>query len=360
MAFETVLAAFRAQISYCEMLGSPFTAKVLQILLADLQAGGAVADIIGEWPGDPSADALPLRLTGALHALVLADDFPVLADCYPGGSHADDPARLERAIRTALQERPAHFADYLAWPPQTNETLRSAALLGGFTTIAAETGRPLRLLEIGASAGLNMLWDRFRYRLGATDFGPAGSPVVLQTDWRGPLPPLAMPSVRERHACDQAPVDLHDPAKRLRLCSYIWADQVTRMVRLTSAIALALETGITVEKADAADWLEVQLSAIAPGDETMTVLYHSVMWQYLQPATQRRITDLLEQTAARDIPLAWLRLEPQDQAQQDIGPGEKGGFAVLLTLWQGGLVHARRLARAHPHGAWVEWLGDGR
>lgn len=344
LALQTVPDAFRRQIDWCETLGSPFTANVLRILLADLLAGGVVADMVGTWPGDPEADALPLRLTGALHALVLGHHSAALAACYPGGEHAGDGTRLAAAIGSVLKEMPAHFADYLAWPPQTNETLRSAALLGGFTTIAAETGRALRVLEIGASAGLNMLWDRFRYRLGATDFGPVDSPVLLQTDWRGPLPPLTMPIVLERHACDQAPVDLHDPVRRLRLCSYVWADQRERMARLTGAIALALETGITVAKADAADWLEGQL-AMAADPRAITVLYHSVMWQYLPDPTQQRIIGLMEQ-AAKSVPLAWLRLEPQ----------ATGGFAVLLTLWQGGTARERLLARSHPHGSWVEWL----
>lgn len=339
-----VYNAFRSQVAACRQLASPFTADVLQILLERLEAGNAVAAPIMGWQGDPWADALPLRLAGALHALALSKAAPYLADCYPGGARAGDLAALRSAIGRVIDQEQAHLAGYLAHPPQTNETLRSAVLLGGFMTIADEFSLPLRLLEIGASAGLNMIWDQYRYRLGSTLFGPASSPVLLEAAWRGPLPELLMPQVISRAACDQAPVDIQDPAQQLRLRSYIWADQSPRLARLEGAIALALAAGVTVDRADAAAWLAHHLAQ--PVTDAVTVIYHSVMWQYLPAATQQKLRDLMHQAGQR-APVAWLRFEPD---------ATSSAFELRLTLWRKGIGQERLLATAHPHGATISWL----
>jgi hypothetical protein len=215
-------------------------------------------------------------------------------------------------------------------------------------TIATELALPLRLLEIGASAGLNQIWDLYRYQLGHHAIGPEGSSVTLATDWRGAVPPGGMPVVAARAACDQAPIDLRDPEQRLRLRSYVWADQLERLARLDAAIDLALASGIHVERADASEWLARQLSDALPG--AATVVYHSVMWQYMPPETQRGLIDLFDavgRRAAIETPLAWLRFEPWSAA--DV-------FELRLTIWRGGAGRERLLARAHPHGAKVDWL----
>jgi hypothetical protein len=334
---------FRYQIVDCRELGSPFTATVLQILLENIEADGSLATALADWQGNPRADALPIRLAGALHALVLSGAQPQLARCYPGGDQ-EDPAALRAAINMVIDQEQAHIARYLAHPPQTNETLRSAVLLGGFMTIARETGLPLRLLEIGASAGLNTIWDKFRYRLGKTGVGPATSPVLLETDWHGELPDLQMPKVVSRAACDQSPIDLKDLAQRLRLRSYIWADQQARLARLVGAISLALAENVQVEKADAAEWLARHLAL--PAVDAVTVIYHSVMWQYLLPATRQRLRDLMQE-AGKGRPLAWLRFEPDSKS---------GAFELRLTLWRDDVSDDRLLATGHPHGAAVHWL----
>ena len=219
-------------------------------------------------------------------------------------------------------------------------------LLGGFTTLALQITLPFRLLEIGASAGLNTIWDKYRYRLGAMEVGPQQSPVLLATDWQGPLPPLQWPAIAARAACDQAPIDLSEPEQRLRLRSYIWADQRERLARLEAAIELALAAGVRVEQADAGEWLGRHL-AVLPTD-AVTVVYHSVMWQYMPAATQQRIGGLLA-AAGRRGPLAWLRFEPATAS---------GPFELRLTTWQNGAAHERLLATAHPHGATVQWIGE--
>ncbi|HYC02754.1 MAG TPA: DUF2332 family protein [Azospirillaceae bacterium] len=341
-----VLAAFATQVRWCDELGSPFTARLLERAGLALAAGQAPADLLGDWPGDPKADALALRFAGALHALVLSGSAPALAACYP--PHAADIEALWAAVGDALAAHPEHMRAWLASPPQTNEARRSAVLLGGFLEVAHLTGRPLRLLEIGASAGLNLMGDRFRYRLTDTLFGDIGSSVEVATDWLGPSPRMDAPlRVVSRQGCDIRPIDLEDAEQRLRLRAYVWADQSERMAMLAGAMDLARAAGVRVNRADAADWVDARL---AEETDAATVLYHSLVWQYLPAATQARITAAMEEAGARatkERPLAWLSFELQAE----------GPAALTLRLWDGGAHQGteRLLAHAHGHGAWVEW-----
>ncbi len=341
-----IAAAFRQQIRSCERLGSPFTAQVLGSVMEELERGGGLEALIGSWPGDPSRDVLPLRIAGALHALALSGAAPDLAAFYPPQGSGGESAALRAAIAAAVAAHRAHFSDFLASPPQTNEVARSAALLGGFLRVARRTGLPLRLLEIGASAGLNLLWDRYRYRLGDVLWGDPSSPVLISSSWSGPPPDLdASLQVASRAGCDRSPIDLADPAQRLRLRSYIWADQRDRLARLDLAIALARGAELQVEQADADEWVERQLAAPAHG--VATVLYHSIVWQYLPREAQARIIAAVESAgrhAGPESPVAWLRLEPvAGRARPELS----------LTLWPGG--ENELLATGHWHGIAVEW-----
>ena len=343
----SVTEAFRKQIGWCQALGSPFTAGLLTLLADDLARGGPVMDLVGSWQGDPEEDAVPLRLAGALHALVLQGAAPALAAAYP--PHASgDPAKLRSAVEVVLATRANELRRFIASPPQTNEVGRSAVLLGGFLTIAAATRLPLRTLEIGASAGLNLIWDQYRYQLGAGTWGDATSPVRLAPEWEGGLPPMdAELTVAERAGCDVAPIDLREEEQRLRLRAYVWADQLDRLARLDAAIAVARAEGHRVARADAGDWVRERLATPAPG--RTTVLYHSIMWQYVPASTQAAIRDSIEREGARAqpaAPLAWLRFEPSRTGTRP---------ELQLDLWPG--PRSVVLASAHPHGASVRWLG---
>jgi hypothetical protein len=346
----TVRSHFQGQAAACTRLGSPFTARLLELAAERLVETGHVGRAILRWPGDPKADALALRLAAALHALVLSDASPELAAAYPEGSRSGDPAALGPALTRAFEAQGAVIADFLARPPQTNEVGRSAVLLGGFLTVAAETGLPLRLLELGASAGLNLFWDAYAYDLAGAAWGPPDAPLRLCPDWQGALPPLIPAAIRSRRGCDRTPLDPSDAGDRLRLRAYVWADQVDRRRRLEVALDLVAESGLRVERADAAEWTEARLSEPAPGEAI--VLYHSIVWQYLPPAGQRRIAAAIERAAAcatSPSPLAWLRMEPA----RDVRHSE-----LRLTLWPGG--HERLLAEADYHGRWVRWLATRR
>jgi hypothetical protein len=341
---SVILDGLQQQIGWCRSLGSPFTAELLSHLADDFVAEGQTARLIGGWPGDPTADALPLRLVGALHALALDGSQPELTAVYP--PHQATPDEIWQVVKPVLSQREAFIRAFLTSPPQTNEVGRSGVLLGGFLCIADATGLPLRTLEIGASAGLNLIWDQYRYTIGPGQWGDPASPVHLEPEWTGPLPPLSQaPIVTQRAACDIAPIDISDAGQRLRLQAYVWPDQLDRLARLVAAISLARKAGHWVAKADAATWLQDQLASPKPGQ--ITVLYHSIMWQYMPEATQSAITALMQAAggrATREAPLAWLRFEP---------PSGGGKPELRLMMWPGG---EQRLAVAHPHGRTVTWL----
>ena len=345
---QPVREHFRKQAEACLQLGSPFTARVLQLAADRLEDASAIGRTILGWQGDPKADALALRFAGSLHALVLSRASPALARVYPGGGAETEPDTLWQEVTDALDRHGPAILRFLESPPQTNEVARCAVLLGGFLTIARQTGGPLALLEIGASAGLNLHWDGYAYGLGEASWGPAAAPLRLEPEWRGPPPPFGPVAVRARRGCDRRPLDPSNPHDRLRLRSYVWADQKARLARLDAALDHAARHGTRVEQADAANWVEACLAARPAG--LATVLFHSIVWQYLPRVTQQRIEAVLERAgseAPENAPLAWLRMEP----------GPDGAHAELrLTIWPGG--RDQLLADADYHGRWVSWRAD--
>lgn len=302
------------------------------------------------WPGDPVADAMVLRVTGGLNALVRAGKAPALASLYPPNP-LPETAALEAALRKTLPVVGAALQPWLDGPPQTNEVGRSGVLMPGLMTIAARTGLPLRLFELGASAGLNLRLDDYAYDLGGLRTGRTASAVRIQPEWEGPPPPNAKVNVTERRGVDINPLDVTDPATQQRLLAYVWPDQTARVERLEAALAAAAADPPPIDRADAADWTE---RCLLPLDGTATVLFHSIAFQYFPRASQQRIAAHMRGIGKRTgafAPLFWLRYE--DDA------GSPGALPTLrLTSWSGrpeGDPDEEHLADAHPHGTQVRW-----
>lgn len=342
-----VRAAFRSQAKSCAALGSPFVAMLCDLAAERLTAAQPVGRHLLGWTGDPSssADSVPLRFAGSLHALVLRGADPALSQVYP--PHAADPDGLWNAVERACRDHAEAILERLASPPQTNEVRRSAALLPGFLTIAKRFALPLCLSEVGASAGLNLLWDRYAYRLGDFAWGDPQSPVMLAPEWTGGRPPDASLTLRERAGCDLRPVDPAHPDDAQRLLSYLWADQADRIERTRAALHLAALSGLKVEAADAVDWLERRLAVIRPG--CVHVIVHTIAWQYLPSAARERGDALIEEAgraATEAAPLARLSLE---------GDGQAPGAALTLQMWPTGERH--EIGRADFHGRWIDCRG---
>ncbi len=343
---DRVRAAFRDQAAWCRRLGSPFTARLLDRLAADLDRTTLTGRRVLHWLGDPGAtgDALPLRLAGALHAHVRAGTAGPLAAVYPPNEDAEDNG-FSQAFRQEIAVADAALAAWLDRPPQTNEVARSAVLYPGLMAVAMRTGLPLALHEIGASAGLNLLPDRYGYVLGTRRLGPPDAVVRLAPEWTGPDPAGDPPRILSRRGCDIAPLDAGSAADRARLLAYVWADQTERLARIEASLGLAAEERPVVDPADAADWAEAVLACSTEAGVTR-VLMHSITLQYLDPQARARIVAAVEaagRRASAAAPLAWLSFE-----------ADAGSHRLRLRLWPGD--HDLHLADADPHGRSVAWL----
>lgn len=314
-------------------------------------SSSATGRAVQAWPGEPLADALMMRVTGGFNALVRAGDAPELAALYPPAA-LPSTDMLVAAIRNLLADpvRDAEMLGWLAGPPQTNEVARSGVLMPGLMVIAESTGLPLRLFELGCSAGLNLNLDRFGYQLAGVGAGDPASAVQLQPAWQGPAPPAADIMVVARRGTDINPLDVSDARVRERLMAYVWPDQPERVARAEAAIALAQALPPPIDRGDAADWLE---DRVEPQTGVASVVFHSIAFQYFPPATKARIAAHLAKiggAASNNAPVAWLGYEMDDASVAELP-------TLRLTLWRGGPPDERLLARAHPHGAFVQWQG---
>lgn len=338
---ESVLAGrLRFQERACERLGSPLYAGLCARAAADVEAGGPTWEVLRGHEGDPAESALPLRLLGAVNRLVLEGRASELAAHYPDGADAD---ATWRTFADTLAGNVEVLRELVELPVQTNEIGRCAAMLAGFLSISVSTGLPLRLLEVGASAGLNLRWDRYAY-LADFSWGPADSPVRIDFELRGEWP-VGLPErveVASRRGCDAAPVDPTKPEGALTLLAYVWPDQRQRVERLRAALDFAASVPVEVERESAAAWLGGQLADPVPGQAT--VVFHSLVAQYLDDQETAAFHDRLREAAARateEAPLTWLRMEPAGEWTE-----------VRLSTWPDG--ESRLLARAGYHGTPVE------
>jgi hypothetical protein len=340
-------AAFETQAAACLDLGSPMYGAMLDRAADDIEAGGPVADVLVGHEDDPGPSALALRLLGSVHRLVLERRAGSLAAYYPSVGGTWEAEGGWSAFRALVGEQPEAVREWLDRAPQTNEVGRAAALYGGLLHVDREL--PLRLNEIGSSGGLNLLADRFAYVDDTgTRFGAPSSGVVLDPAWHGRrLDQRPLPTVVERVGSDLHPVDTSTTEGRLVLTAYVWPDQRSRLERLRAALRLAAVDRPEVRRQDARSFVE-QLEL---ADGTTTVLWHSVMWQYLPSADQQAITRRLDELGAEATDhrrLVHLRGEPSRRSE---GGGHE--FLVRLRPWPDGA--DRVLGTMAPHGTPVTW-----
>ena len=314
--------------------------------MPDFEAGGVTAKILDGWQGYPVDGLVATRFIGGVHSLVITGQAPALAEHYPSAGGRFNPTTFNLALFDALEANIAFMRKHIQSPPQTNEVRRCGALLGGFLKVAETTGLPLRCFEVGASAGLNLMWDKFHYQTDAGSWGNPNSPISIETEWRGNLPTIDIPAtVVERAGCDIEPVDLGNPEARTRMEAYVWTDHPERFERLRAAMAMALDNNIQVDRADAPDWTKEKLAHLEKG--TVTVLYHSIAAQYFDDETASRFRAIIEEAGSRataDAPLAWLQME---HVNYRVFPH------LLLTQWPGG--DTQDLGQTHPHGQYIDW-----
>lgn len=342
-----LIEAFLAQAEACRNLDSEFNWRLCNLLANRLDTSTKVGQTLFDWPVDPHfrAEAVPLRVTGALHAIVLQGLDTDLVNNYPPNTTSDDA--LWAAIQKAFETHEAFILETIKSAPQTNEIRRCSGLIPAFHLIAKETDFPLMMSEIGASAGLNLDWDNYAVRINDSYWGDPNAEVIFTPDWTGPLPPKANVNILDRQGCDLNPLVPTNENDKQRLLSYIWADQEQRMTNTKRALDLAAKANHTVHKMDALEFLEKRLSE--PKENTTHVIYHSIVWQYLPAEAKVKGQEIIEAAGARatkNSPLAWLQFE---------GDGKLGGAAITLRTWPEN--RTRVLGRADYHGRWIKWTG---
>ncbi|HMO68108.1 MAG TPA: DUF2332 family protein [Novosphingobium sp.] len=338
------------QASIARSLGSGFVAEVLAAAWRQLDYAPRLAQTVDTWPGDPAAAAMAMRLNAGLHALARRGTIAGLSALYAGAPAIRDAHRLDGAIAAGLSRGEDVVLEWMSHPTQTNEVARSAAFMAALMTLAAQSDMPFDLLEIGASAGLNLLLDRYAHELGGTAAGTPGSPVRIAPVWRGPPPPPAGVTIASARGVDLRPLDIAEPFTRERLLSYVWADDRPRAERLCQAITLARACPPVIDRESAAPWLRRRLAEAQPAG-ICRVIQHSMVLQYLPEAERRGVLAAIIQAGAQataERPLAWIALEWNARRSE---------VQLRLTRWAGAGGESRVLATCHAYGAWIDWRG---
>jgi hypothetical protein len=266
---------------------------------------------------------MPLRLLGGLHYLVLA-----------GRASFDD---LDSALDEHGEFLSRHAAEQQV---QTNEVQRSWGLLPAFLSVS--DGRPLDVLELGPSAGLNLVWDRYAYRYRTGSWG--SSDLVLEADDRVP-PPAALlertPTVVRRRGIDRSPVDVTTEHGARVLESFVWADQAERLERLRRAIEILRTDPPALVRGD---YVELFGAVVADAmEDAQLIVFQTASTMYLAPEQLGRLAEAMEE-AAHERPFTYIGTNH--------GP-DNIGYALEMQRFPGG--SAERVAIFDFHGEWLEW-----
>jgi len=307
-----------------------------------------------------SGQQAPLLLLAAVHSLLLGGADHALGAFYPSVTQraAVPPGDPMPAFRAFCRDYRAPLLELVSTGlVQTNEPRRCTFLLPAFITVARLAGgRPLALIEVGASAGLNLLFDRYGYDYGAGRFaGALDAPIRFTCSLHGAmLPPITMglPQVTTRVGIDLHPIPLDDPQALRWLRALVWPEHPERATRLQQVFALAQREPPTLLAGDALTVLP-QAVAAAPTDAALCV-FHTATLAHFPPEARERFRVLISDLA-RQRDLFWL-------SSEGIGLGErrqKGAYVTILTMFQSGRQVERRLAYNHQHGTWLEWLDSG-
>ena len=268
---------------------------------------------------------VPLRLLGGMHYLVLGGE----------ASWDDSPAQHAAFLSRFIREQSV----------QTNEVQRSWVLAPLFCRVAARTGSAdVNLLELGPSAGLNLVWDRYRseYEMGAV--GPVDAPLVLRGEERRAIPASLLehaPGVRTRIGIDKAPVDVRSDDGARLLKAFVWADQDERLVRLETAIAVLRDDPPELVRGDFVELLPEVLAA-QPRDE-LTIVFQTAALGYVPAPERERVRRALDD-AGVELPLAFVTAGNPRAGVHDWG--------LRIVYWPGG--GREFVGHADYHGRWLD------
>jgi hypothetical protein len=336
--------------------GKSFVAAILEGLLRTLWHAPRVVRVIEQWPGDLASAGVIFRLNSGLHALARSGRYPQLQSLYRMATQetVPDPIELDPTLALALADGEDELLLWLTGPTQTNEVARVAGLAAVLAELSADDPLSCSLIELGASAGLNLNLARYDVHMGGHRVGDAASEIRIAPRWAGSSPRPGPLLINRAVGVDINPINVARPADAERLLAYIWPGEHARTERLRAAIALARRYRPMVEQGHAGNWLERQLAAPQASRERR-VVFHSMVLQYLPLAEQQQIDRLMAdagERASKEQPLVRVGLEWNDN---------RSSVELGVTLWNGGPGSGRTIlaARCHPYAEWIEWLGTG-
>ena len=329
--------------------GSHFYGVLAGHIADDVAAGGPCWPVLKAHSEHPLEQVPGIRLLGGVHRFVLSGRAPELAAHYQSVGGDGDAEAAWPHFRALVEQHADELAKWVDHVPQTNEVGRSIALVGAWLVAAAETGLPLRLLEPGCSAGLNLRADHYWYEQDGVGVGDPASAVRFVDRWEGRRPPLeAWTRIADRRGCDRFPIDAGSEEGRLTLLSYVWPDERERFDTLAHALAAASDLPVAIDRSGACEWLERELAVLPDGKAT--VVYHSYFWMYLDDHDRACLTRVLADAGDRataTAPLVHISLEA--------APGADYAHSELrIRSWPGGDERLLGTCLVHPHT--VQWL----
>ena len=341
-AIDALAARFR-RFAESECRGSsPLYERLARAVADDAEMLALAAEAP---PGQPT----PNLFLAAVHFLLLGTAGAPLARFYPSLTEtAAAPDRAYPEFREFCRDNVAAVRRLLATRRvQTNEVGRCAYLFPAFATVAREAGdAPLALVEIGTSAGLNLMWPRYAYRYGdGVVHGDPRSPVQLSCELRGadrPPFPRAMPRVGLEVGVDLAVPDLDDPDDAGWLLALVWPEHHERRAALRGAIEIARAARPRLVTGDGLARLPGLLDAVPPG-MTACVFHTHTINQFTVEGRERLSALLAAHGARRDL--------HRVSAEWLTGPDPR----LELVSWRAGRVSPRVLGSCHPHGRWLRW-----
>jgi hypothetical protein len=338
-AGETLADRFRAHAADAEHLYG----YAIRGMADDWESGGPIRDVCLGYENAPRGAVIHLRLLAGVFRLVLTGRAPRLVRFYPclGGTAPASQAWL--VMREVIGAHIEEMHAALAVPPQTNEVGRSAALLAGlFDLVAASGVRRIRLLELGASAGLNLLLDYYGFRGTSWHFGSVDSKVQFGDPIEGPVQPERF-IIANRAGCDLHPVDATTAEGRVLLTSFVWPFDLHRHERLRSALAVAAMHPVQIDKAAASSWLPQALAADKDG---LPVVWHSITQMYWPIEEVMAVENILMSYGAQH------RMgEVSMEFDLQTSPGAKP--ELRTRLWHPAAsapIRERLIGTAHDHG----------
>ena len=325
----TLAERFRQHARSCS---SPLYAALMDAMADDWDVDGPVREVCAGWEDALPGSVVQLRLLAGLHRLVLLGEAPELGTFVRTVGGLGAPAAAWPMARAVIESHVDVLRAGLSLTPQTNEVGRAPALVVGLVDAVSRSGlHEVRLLEVGASAGLNLLVDYYRIDGDGWSWGPAESALRLDSAVKGSVAAQQV-AVVSRRGCDLSPVDASTSEGRLLLSSYVWPDHLERFERLRAALRVAAQHPVVVEVGSAWEWVERVLAEPAVHG-VLTVVWHSISRMYWPAAEVARVDAALAE-AGRRMALAHVQME--------YSHGAELGARLEVRVWRNGEPDGRR------------------